>query len=58
MTCDENLNVSKSTTFTNDSKCEERRDILPMRNDGTIDYDGKFFKFKNILIQFLMSIFH
>lgn len=37
MTCDENLNISKSTSFSNDA----RRESLPMKNDGSIDYDGK-----------------
>jgi hypothetical protein len=40
MTCDENLNISKSTSFNIDSKCDGRRESLPMRHDGSIDYDG------------------
>lgn len=43
MTCDENLNVSKSTSLNNDISNEDRRNIIPLNADGSINYDGNIF---------------
>lgn len=41
MTCDENLNVSKSTSLNNDILTDERRgDAVPMNPDGSVNYDA------------------